>query len=118
MPSTLTGARAWRKVQAGASISHAAVPQHLDVLREAGLVTVRAEGARRIYALDDVGIASAQEWLARLADPLRPFAQRLDALETEVARERWERRGSRGGGAGQVTRGLRAGPSTVEPYGG
>jgi DNA-binding transcriptional ArsR family regulator len=75
-------------LQARGPISQPAVSQHLRVLREAGLVAVRAEGTRRLYALDDAGIEAARAWLARLADPLAQFAQPLDALETEVARGR------------------------------
>jgi DNA-binding transcriptional ArsR family regulator len=74
------------------SISQPAVSQHLKVLREAGLVTVRAQGTSRIYALDAAGVEGARAWLARLADALAPFAQPLDALETEVARGRRARR--------------------------
>ena len=59
---------------------------------EANLVRVRAAGTRRLYALDQAGIDAAQAWLARLADPLSPFAQPLDALATEVARGRRARR--------------------------
>jgi len=76
-------------------ISQPAASQHLQVLRRAGLVAVRAEGTRRIYGVDVAGVAEVQEWLARFADP---FAQPLDALETELARGRRERR--RTGAAG------------------
>lgn len=72
-------------------ISQPATSQHLQILRQAGLVTVRAEGIRRIYHVDAAGLAVAQEWLARFADT---FAQPLDALETELARGRRERRRS------------------------
>lgn len=75
-------------------ISQPAVSQHLKVLRQARLVTVRAEGTRRMYAIDEAGINAAQAWLARLADPLTSFAQPLDALATEVARGRRARRGA------------------------
>lgn len=84
-------------------MSQPAVSQHLRVLREAGLVTVRAEGTRRLYAVDPAGLAAARAWLAALADPLAPFAQPLDALATEVERgRRARRRGDPGstGGAG------------------
>lgn len=74
------------------AISQPAVSQHLKVLRAANLVSVRAEGTRRFYALDNAGLAAAQAWLTRLADPLAPFAQPLDALATEVARGRRARR--------------------------
>lgn len=70
-------------------ISQPAASQHLRVLRGAGLVTVRAEGTRRIYGVDVAGLAAVREWLARFADP---FAQPLDALETELARGRRDRR--------------------------
>jgi DNA-binding transcriptional ArsR family regulator len=92
-------------VQSRAPISQPAVSQHLKVLREAGLVSVRARGTRRVYALDDAGLDAARAWLARLADPLAPFAQPLDALATEVARGHREaaRRGGprRAASAGQ-----------------
>jgi DNA-binding transcriptional ArsR family regulator len=79
-------------VQEHTPMSQPAVSQHLKVLREAGLVTVRAEGTRRVYAVDPARLAAAQAWLAHLADPLAPFAQPLDALATEVARGRRSRR--------------------------
>jgi DNA-binding transcriptional ArsR family regulator len=78
-------------LQPRAPMSQAAVSQHLKVLREARLVSVRAEGTRRFYALDQAGLDAAEAWLARLADPLGPFAQPLDALATEVARGRRSR---------------------------
>jgi DNA-binding transcriptional ArsR family regulator len=66
-------------------ISQPAVSQHLKVLREAGLVTVRADGTRRLYALHGEPLAEVERWLA----DLRGFwSQRLDALETELARGR------------------------------
>lgn len=70
-------------------ISQPATSQHLRVLHRAGLVTVRAEGTRRIYGVDTAGLAAVQDWLARFADA---FAQPLDALETELFRGRRERR--------------------------
>jgi len=75
-------------LQEQAPISQPGVSQHLKVLLDAGLVGVRAEGTRRVYAVDPDGLATAQTWLARLADPLAAFAQPLDALATEVARGR------------------------------
>ncbi|WP_054814687.1 ArsR/SmtB family transcription factor [Nocardia arizonensis] len=79
-------------VRATAAISQPAVSQHLRVLREAGLVTVRAEGTRRIYAVDPAGVEAARAWLVRLLHPIEQFAQPLDALATEVARGRRDRR--------------------------
>ena len=73
-------------LQAHTRISQPGVSQHLQVLLGAGLVTVRAEGTRRVYAVDAAGLDAARAWLSRLADPLAPFEQPLDALATEVAR--------------------------------
>ncbi|WP_405164082.1 metalloregulator ArsR/SmtB family transcription factor [Nocardia sp. NBC_01499] len=79
-------------VQQHTRISQPGVSQHLKVLRDAGLVSARAVGTRRLYALDPEGVAAAQVWLTGLADPLAQFAQPLDALATEVARGRRTRR--------------------------
>lgn len=76
-------------LQARVRITQPAVSQHLKVLREAGLVRARAEGTRRLYAVDDDGTAAARAWLARFEDT---FTQPLDALATELARGRRERR--------------------------
>ena len=87
-------------------VSQPAVSQHLKVLREAGLVTVRAEGTRRVYAVAPDGLARAEAWLAAVREPLGRFAQPLDALATEVARGRRERRKpARGEGADTHTMG-------------
>lgn len=86
-------------------ISQPAVSQHLKVLRQAGLVRVRSEANRRFYALEPQGLADAREWLAELVDPLARFAQPLDALATEVARGKRERRGeSTGTGSDRTDR--------------
>jgi DNA-binding transcriptional ArsR family regulator len=42
-----------------------AVSQHLRLLREAGMITVRREAQRRIYALDPAGLAELDAWLSR-----------------------------------------------------
>jgi DNA-binding transcriptional ArsR family regulator len=69
-------------------ISQPAVSQHLRVLLTGGLVRARAEGTRRLYALDPAGLEDAAAWLARLAEHPAPFIQPMDALATEVARGR------------------------------
>jgi DNA-binding transcriptional ArsR family regulator len=84
-------------LQSRTPISQPAVSQHLKVLLEANLVSVRAAGTRRLYALDQAGVDAAQAWLTRLAGPLGPFAQPLDALATEVARGRRARRATAAG---------------------
>jgi hypothetical protein len=67
------------------------------VLREANLVSVRAMGTRRIYALDRAGFDTAQAWLTRFAESLGQFTQPLDALATEVAQGQRARRAAHAG---------------------
>ena len=76
-------------VQDEFGISQPAVSQHLRVLRDAGLATVRPQGTRRLYALDPAPLQEADAWF----EPFRRFWQpRLDALGTELARGRRQRR--------------------------
>lgn len=81
-------------IRAEFGISQPAVSQHLKVLRDNGFATVRAEGTRRLYAVDPSALSEVDQWL----DRFRGFwSQRLDALETELARgaraARYEREG-------------------------
>jgi len=70
-------------------VSRPAISRHLRVLREAGLVTARGDGRRRLYALDPRPLREIDDWL----EPYRDlWAQRLDALDTEIARGRRARR--------------------------
>ena len=70
-------------------VSRPAVSRHLRVLREAGLVRVRSDGRRRLYALDPRPLRELDAWL----DPYRRlWSQRLDALDTEIRRGRRDRR--------------------------
>jgi len=70
-------------IQGEFGISQPAVSRQLRVLRDNGFATVRAEGTRRLYAVDPAPLQSVDEWLV----PYRRFwGQRLDALATELAR--------------------------------
>jgi DNA-binding transcriptional ArsR family regulator len=65
-------------------VSAPAISQHLNVLREAGLVTTRAEGQTRIQALNPAGLDELGAWLEKT----RAFwSRRLDALERELRAE-------------------------------
>ena len=70
-------------------IARPGVSRHLRVLREAGLVEVRQEAQRRVYSLRPEPLAEIDEWLDRY---LALWEQRLDALHTEIARGKHERR--------------------------
>ena len=76
-----------RELNAHFAISQPAVSRHLRVLREHGLVRSRPDAQRRVYSLDPAPLAALDDWLGRY----RSFwAQRLDALETELRRTRRE----------------------------
>jgi len=65
-------------------VSAPAISQHLNVLREAGLVVTRAEGQSRIQSLNPAGLDEIDAWLERT----RAFwSRRLDALERELRAE-------------------------------
>jgi DNA-binding transcriptional ArsR family regulator len=67
------------------AISRPGVSRHLRVLREAGLVRTRGAGPRRRNKVDGAALAEVDAWL----DRWRGFwAQRLDALDTELRREK------------------------------
>ena len=61
-------------------VSRPAVSQHLKVLKDAGLVTVRTAGTRRIYRLEPAGVAA-------LRDQLDTFWNRALAAYTGVVDE-------------------------------
>jgi DNA-binding transcriptional ArsR family regulator len=76
-------------VQREFGITQPAVSQHLRVLRESGFAVVRAEGTRRLYAVDAAPLREVDAWLERF----RGFwTHHLDALATEIARGKRERR--------------------------
>ena len=69
-------------------VTRPAVSQHLNVLKEAGLVTERRNGTRRLYRARPEGLAQLKAFLEEFWD------ERLDALKAEAEREEAEKRGS------------------------
>lgn len=63
-------------------ISRPAVSRHLRVLKQAGLVTDKAEGTRRVYRLHDEGVDAVREYLEELwgdvAARFRLFAENTE----------------------------------------
>lgn len=82
-------------IQEEFGISQPGVSAHLRVLREGGLALVRPQGARRFYAVNPASLQDVDRWLDRFR---RFWAPHLDALETELARGRRERRLREGAG--------------------
>jgi DNA-binding transcriptional ArsR family regulator len=57
------GNRSVREIAEGLDVSRPAVSQHLKVLKGAGLIMVRVDGARRLYSVDPNGIEVLRDWL-------------------------------------------------------
>ena len=65
-------------------LSQPGVSKHLKLLREAGLVSVRPDGQRRLYRLEPGKLATLDTWLK----PFRSFwADRLTALEAHLEKD-------------------------------
>ncbi len=74
------------KIARGLPVSRPAVSQHLKVLKEAGLVTDRPEGTRRVYYIDPEGLGALRAWLDRFWD------EALAAFQAQVETEARDRK--------------------------
>jgi len=63
-------------------VTQSAISQHLRVLHDAGLVTVRAAGTRRLYSVDLGGLASVRAWVDSFWDDV------LDAFVNHAEADR------------------------------
>src|ERR1700760_4323334 len=61
-------------------VSRPAISQHLKVLKEAGLVSDRPDGARRVYSIDPQGLGGLRAWLDQF------WGEALAAFQAEVER--------------------------------
>ena len=87
----LTAGAIGATIQAEFEISQPAVSQHLKVLRDNGFTSVRPDGQRRLYAVNGQALRDVDDWLAGFR---RFWTPHLDALTTEVARGKRQRRRS------------------------
>src|ERR1043165_786689 len=79
------GPRAVGDLARGLPVSRPAVSQHLKVLKAAGLVIDRPDGARRVYQIDPHGLGQVRAWLDQFWDVA------LEAFRAEAEREDpWE----------------------------
>src|SRR6202043_3767298 len=81
-----SGPQAVGEIARGMPVSRPAVSQHLKVLKEAGLVTDRPDGTRRVYHIDPHGLGALRGWLDQFWD------QALVAFQAEVERGTQEQR--------------------------
>jgi len=75
------------EIAAHFDVSRPAVSQHLNVLKEAGLVTERRNGTRRLYRARPEGLAELKVYLEGFWD------ERLDALKREAEKEERKKHG-------------------------
>jgi DNA-binding transcriptional ArsR family regulator len=75
------GPRPVGELAKGLPVTRPAVSQHLKVLKDAGLVTDRSEGTRRIYYIDPKGLGAMRAWLDQF------WESALDALALAVEAE-------------------------------
>jgi DNA-binding transcriptional ArsR family regulator len=80
------GARSVGEIASGMDVSRPAVSQHLRVLKAARLVTDRAEGTRRLYAVDARGMEALRSWLDGFWN--EALAAFKEAAEQEAVKER------------------------------
>jgi DNA-binding transcriptional ArsR family regulator len=80
------GARSVGEIAEGMDVSRPAVSQHLKVLKAARLVVDRAEGTRRLYAVDAQGLESLRRWLDGFWD--EALAAFKEAAEREIKKHK------------------------------
>ena len=81
------GPKAVGELAATLPVSRPAVSQHLKVLKDAGLVTDQAVGARRVYQIDPKGLGQLRAWLDRYWDSaLASFQAAVEAAEADRPR--------------------------------
>src|SRR6476469_7300461 len=78
------GPRSAGEIASGLPVTRPAVSQHLNVLKEAGLVDDRSEGTRRIYQIDPKGLGAMRAWLDQFWDSaLSAFAEEAERAAKE-----------------------------------
>lgn len=81
------GCRSVQEIANGMNVSRPAVSQHLKILKGAGLVMVRIDGARRLYSIDPTGIAGLRDWLEGFWDTTLAAFKRAAEKEQERSEE-------------------------------
>ncbi|MDP9307689.1 MAG: metalloregulator ArsR/SmtB family transcription factor [Actinomycetota bacterium] len=76
------------EIAAHFDVTRPAVSQHLSVLKEAGLVSERRNGTKRLYRARPEGLAELKEFLEEFWD------ERLVALKREAEREERQKHGN------------------------
>ena len=81
LDALLDGAKPVNSLVEAVGMSQPVVSKHLRILRDAGLVSVRPDGQRRLYSISAEPLAELDEWLG----PYRKlWSERFDALERHL----------------------------------
>ncbi len=78
------GEQAFGEIAEQFEMSRPAVSQHLKVLREAGIVSVRPDAQRRIYSLSQDGFDEIDDWLHKVREFWSPRLDKLEKLLNEA----------------------------------
>jgi DNA-binding transcriptional ArsR family regulator len=78
------------EIAANFDVTRSAISQHVGVLKQAGLLTERRQGTKRLYRARPEGLADLRAFLDEF------WSERLDALTREVEREERRRKRDRG----------------------
>ncbi|HKU90640.1 MAG TPA: metalloregulator ArsR/SmtB family transcription factor [Steroidobacteraceae bacterium] len=88
LESLRSGPQAVGEIAKKLPVSRPAVSQHLKVLKEAGLVKDRSEGARRVYYIDPEGLGELRRWLDEFwGDAMDSFARELNAAKARARKK-------------------------------
>lgn len=82
LDTLIGGEKAVGSIVRDVALSQPQVSKHLRVLSDAGLVTSRADGRRRLYRLEPARLRPLQEWLAQYE---RTLNERLDRMDDYLA---------------------------------
>jgi DNA-binding transcriptional ArsR family regulator len=78
------------EIAANFDVTRSAISQHVGVLKQAGLLSERREGTKRLYRARPEGLAGLRDFLDEF------WSDRLDALAREAHREERRRKRDRG----------------------
>ena len=82
--SLADGERAFGELADQFEMSRPAVSQHLKVLRDAGIVSVRPDAQRRIYSLNTTALDEVDDWLRKVREFWAPRLDKLEQLLNET----------------------------------
>ena len=87
LDALIAGEKAVGTIVNDVSMSQPQVSKHLRVLSEAGLVSCRAEGRRRLYRLEPARLRLFHEWLAQYEQAMNARLDRMDDYLKELQKE-------------------------------